>query len=112
MSPRVWVERPITSVEDAEGLPVGAIAFSDGSDAVMKWAAADGEYYWGDPVAGGEAAVVDWTALVPVEITNPITFAEAQRYRQMALFNGPVSRADVARLCETVMAQAREQVQA
>lgn len=83
MSPRIFIERPITSVEDAEGLPVGTVAVTILDDGRV----ADAAVRKDDPVdpweAGAEAGrsythaqMVGWTALVPVEAESapaPIT---------------------------------------
>lgn len=88
----VYVPRPIRTVEDAEGLPVGTVAVRD------YWHEDGYRHYdcarkidsgtWFQIMDSGEylsAAVIGWTALVPVEAT------EVYGARDKA---GAVSRAD------------------
>lgn len=76
---RIFIERPITSVEDAEGLPVGTVAIS--VDPVMETGrirvkSADPDLYgarWSfeeDPSWFRDDQMVGFTALVPVEATE------------------------------------------
>lgn len=75
MTTRVWVERPITSVEDAEGLPIDSIALLDGVPEAWKCGCTDHDTV--PPTHGvwhatdGHALTPDWwiacTALLPVE---------------------------------------------
>lgn len=82
MTPRIWVERPIRSVEDAEALPVGTVAIDTDhaelaaapnrgpgrafiraahwEDSCLPWHNDDDGAQW-------HAAVVGMVALVPVE---------------------------------------------
>lgn len=77
MTPRVWVERPITSVEDAEGLPVGTVAVTILDDGRVADAAVrkDAPFEpWEEGAEAGRsythAQMVGEVALVPVEATE------------------------------------------
>lgn len=68
MTPRVFIERPIESMEDAEALPEGAVVIFEGHSAWIgtcddgKVEFIDGE---GDLIKPRQ--MIGWTALVPVE---------------------------------------------
>lgn len=78
MTPRVWVERPITSVEDAEGLPANAIAICPGDHkaAMTERLDRDGRRLWTlteqDEVSVSSRAIIGWTALVPIEAVEQV----------------------------------------
>ena len=66
---RIYVERPITSVQGAAALPPGTVALSDHGQCVK--AASD---IWATDCGSREDAdVVGWTALVPVEAVEERT---------------------------------------
>lgn len=75
MTPRVWVERPIATVEDAEALPATAIAICPGDymAAMTESYTRDGRKIWAltgqDEATVSSRGVIGWTALVPVEAT-------------------------------------------
>lgn len=65
MTPRVWIERPIESVEDAEALPEGTPAIAEHDfvrdRCIGGWTGGNGDLLY------SHADMVGWTALVPVE---------------------------------------------
>lgn len=64
---RVWLERPIASVEDAEALPVGTVV-TDGIGAWVGWDDDDTVTFTdGEDSAITPRQMIGWTALVPVE---------------------------------------------
>lgn len=69
MTPRVWIERPIESVEDAEALPEGTVAISEqfAPEVFVK----DGDSWLGThgPGAFTNTSAVGFMALVPVDAT-------------------------------------------
>ena len=70
MTPRVWIERPIESVEDAEALPEGTVVLTRDLSRPYAWTKDDlGDFrdhycsvMWPQDIAGD-----DVIALVPVE---------------------------------------------
>lgn len=80
MTPRVWLERPITSVEDAEALPIGAVALlmKDGSVRDHATRTSNPLGPWNRDMHGyRHSAVLGWTALVPVEAEEETLYAYA-----------------------------------
>lgn len=67
MTPRVWIERPIATVEDAEGLPEGTPAIAE-HDFVRERCIGGWTGGNGDPLYF-HADMIGWTALVPVDAT-------------------------------------------
>ena len=91
MTPRVWIERPIESVEDAEALPVGTVAidpehtdlaaattYGPGRAFIRTahWEASDLPWHSDDDGAQWHDVVVGMTALVPVEAVEEISQTE------------------------------------
>lgn len=77
MTPRVWVERLIESVGDAEALPDGTVLVKDGQHPAVIHEA--GRTFYdnrddSDPLPLHHLAAEHWLALVPVEA------AEEHRY--------------------------------
>lgn len=90
MTPRVWVERPIESVEDAEALPVGTII--ECTAGVLYGVAphrkvTESEWFGGSGRRRSNELHIEspgpvrcmWTALVPVEAEEQKIFAHAVR---------------------------------
>lgn len=81
MTPRVWVERPIATVEDAEALPEGAVILAEATEYTYAWRKTgddfvdhEGHVWWPEDLAGD-----DVTALVPVEAEEEVLAEYAVR---------------------------------
>lgn len=82
MTPRVWVERPIESVEDAEALPEGTVV-TDGIGAWVGWDD-DGTTTFtdGEDCEISPQQMIGWTALVPVEAVEEVHCIDTRGCRE------------------------------
>lgn len=65
---RMWIERPIASVEDAEALPEGTVVRIEDKDGPWE-KRPDGQFQGADRIIVDASWVLDRIALVPVDAT-------------------------------------------
>ncbi|WP_347042034.1 hypothetical protein [Brachybacterium nesterenkovii] len=82
MTPRVWIERPIVSVEDAEALPVGTVAIQSWGHGTTARTLTNGRWITPSGSALPHAEVIGFTALVPVEAEEEVVSIETRGARE------------------------------